>query len=129
MSRSRPTGTQQQDRPKETACLQSIWRQGASGSKRFEQSNDLLMSLMSRQRQWRSPGEVVRQGKLRAASQQELDHTQFVRSSRVAKRRGAELLIAYIEVGAVLDEDRRLFHIALLGKTMKRPDTQPARQI
>src|SRR5215471_3295658 len=85
------------------------------------------MTAPGRPCQGRSPGWVIRQPGHSSAPEEELDHQGLAEFGGPAERRRTNILVASVNISAVVKEDRGVFHFAIPGKLVKGRDPKPGR--
>src|SRR5215813_1157008 len=70
---------------------------------------------------------IIRQPRLRAASEEELDHQDLTELGSPAKRCRTNILVAGMNIGAVVKEDRGVLYFTLPGKLVQGCDSKPVR--
>src|ERR1035441_10812596 len=94
-----------------------------------QQLHDLIMPAARGPRQGCGPRRVVRQAGPGAAAQKKLHHRRLAEFGRIPQRRGTEVLVAGMQIGAAVDEERGVFHVAPPREAVQRRDRSEERRV
>src|SRR5688500_13219245 len=93
----------------------------------LKNADNVIVSAAARPRDRSRPLRIVRKSRLRSLPQQKFYHLRFSLPRGDGKWRRAVLIIAGVEISAMLDEQLRTFDVTTIRKMMQRSSANPVR--
>ena len=95
----------------------------------FEKFNNLAVPTSSGPRKRRGPGRIVGPIRLSAAGQEKFDHRFPAKLRGPAERCGADVFVAGMKVGTMIEKPSGLFHVPASCQVMQRRSVEPVARI